>query len=151
MVSASNPFFLPVADEALEKGYVELLRAGFADKPLFASLNRQAFGTPEGWGEVLAKITLNLAALYSADGEFTENAVIAAVAGEYRDFLRSYVEAAASGAKPAKSAKPLGKMPAKKGKTLARSPVKSKAQVKTPSKTKSKTAGKAVAAKGARR
>jgi hypothetical protein len=147
MVSALNPFFLPVADEALEKGYVELLRAGLADKPLFVSLNRHVYDTPDGWGEVLAKITLNLAALYSADGEFTENEVIAAVAEQYRDFLRTYL---ASAAKPSKSARPLGKAPARKGTALA----KPKAKVKAPAKAKSaaKSVSKAVAGrKGARR
>jgi hypothetical protein len=151
MVSASNPYFLPVADEALEEGYVELLRAGLAGKRLFVSLNRQVLEKPEQWGNVLAEITLNVAALYSADGELSEDEAIKAVTYRYGDFLRTYLASAGAEAKPVKSARPLGKTPAKKGKMPAKSPVKSKAPVKTPLKAKAKSASKAVAArKGAR-
>jgi hypothetical protein len=152
MVSGSNPFFLPVADEALEEGYVELLRGGLAGKRLFVSLNPQVFDTPEQWGNVLAEITLNIATLYSADGELSEDEAIKAVTYRYGDFLRSYLESGAPAAKPAKSARPLGKAPARKSKAPAKSPAKSKAVVKTPLKTKTNPASKAVAArKGVRR
>jgi hypothetical protein len=159
MVSAFNPYnTLPVADEALDRGGVELLRAGFADKRLFVSLHRHAIDTPDRWGEVLAEITLNLATLYSADGELTENDVIAAVAAGFRDSLRTYLasssaeEKGTAPATPRKSARP--KMPTRtpvKGKTKVLA--KSKAKVKTPAKAKakSKSASKAVAGrKGAR-
>jgi hypothetical protein len=149
MVSAFNPYnTLPVADEALDLGGVELLRAGFADKRLFVSLHRHAIETPDKWGEVLAEITLNLATLYSADGALTENDVIAAVATGFRDALRMYLASAPAepGAarpkmpksSPVKSTRP--KMPARTpvtGKTKVLS--RSKAKVKAPPKAKAKS------------
>jgi hypothetical protein len=158
MVSAFNPYnTLPVADEALDRGGVELLRAGLADKRLFVSLHRHAIDTPDRWGEVLAEITMNLATLYAAEGGLSENEVIAAVAGGFRDSLRNYLTSSApevKGAKPAKSARPLGKAPARKGKALAKTKAKVKAPAKAKAATKSasKSATKAVAGrKGARR
>jgi Domain of unknown function (DUF5076) len=155
MVSAFNPYnTLPVADEALDLGGVELLRAGFADKRLFVSLHRHAIDTPDRWGEVLAEVTLNLATLYSADGAMTENDVIAAVAAGFRDALRTYLSSSPdepaektrpkpskstpSKSKPVKSTRP--KMPARTpvtGKTKALA--KSKAKVKAPLKAKAKS------------
>jgi hypothetical protein len=148
MVSAFNPYHtLPVADEALDKGGVEVLRAGLADKRLFVSLHRHAIETPDRWGEVLAEITLNLATLYSANGELAENEVIAAVATGFRDSLRKYVGSSAPAGKGTARRKLPAKAPAKrKAKVLA----KSKAKVKMPLKkakslAKSKSASKAAA------
>jgi hypothetical protein len=162
MVSAFNPYHtLPVADEALDRGGVELLRAGLADKRLFVSLRRNAFDTPDRWGEVLAEITLNLATLYAADGEHTEDAVIAAVGAGFGEAMRSYL--ATSGTKSAKSKTPAKgpvKAPAKGKaktpgkaltKTKATAPAKLKARAKPASKP-SKPAAKAMAGrKGARK
>jgi hypothetical protein len=151
MVSAFNPYnTLPVADEALDRGGVELLRAGLADEELHVTV-RRAFEEPHQWGAVLADITLHLAALYSADGDLTKDNVIAIVAQGFAQSLGPVVKSSARGtAGPAKSTRPLGKAPAKKGKA----PAKSKAKVKAPAKAKSsaKSASKAVAGrKGARR
>ena len=154
MVSAFNPFFLPVADEALEKGYVEVLRAGLADKPLFVSLHRHVFDTPDRWGQVLAEITLNLAMLYSADGELSENAVIATITESYKDWLRKYL--ASTAAKPKAPAKGNTKVPAQSvakplTKAKAAAPAKMKARAK-PAKPAARLAGKAMAGrKGARK
>jgi hypothetical protein len=174
MVSAFNPYnTLPVADEALDLGGVELLRAGFADKRLFVSLHRHAIDTPDRWGEVLAEVTLNLATLYSADGAMTENDVIAAVAAGFRDALRTYLASSSdeptgtarpkpSKSKLSKSTRP--KMPTRtpvtgKTKVLSKSKAKVKAPLKAKAKSlsnkspakKSKSASKAVAGrKGAR-
>jgi Domain of unknown function (DUF5076) len=160
MISAFNPYnTLPVADEALDVGGVELLRAGFADKRLFVSLHRHAIETPDRWGEVLAEITLNLATLYAANGDLSENQVIAAVAAGFRDSLRKYVESSVPAGKG--TARP--KAPAKrKAKVLAKSMVKPKTLLKAKAKSlagksmsksqaKSKSASKATAGrKGAR-
>jgi Domain of unknown function (DUF5076) len=152
-MSAFNPYLtLPVEDEALEKGGVELLRVGLADKKFFMSVRSPNSGKPEEWGRVLAGITLRLAKDYAANGDLTENEAIAAVAAGFRDSLRDYVESSSSAARAprAKSVRPLGKAPAKKGKGLA----KSKTSAKTPAKVKaaSKSASKAVTArKGVRR
>ena len=143
---AFNPYdTLPVADEALDKGGVELLRAGLADEELYVTV-RRAFETPDQWGAVLADITLHLAALYSQDGDLTKDNVIAIVAQGFAQSLGPVVKSSAKG----KSARPLGKAPARKGKGLA----KSTAKVKTPAKAKAaaRSASKAVAGrKGARR
>jgi uncharacterized membrane protein YccC len=158
MVTASNPFFLPVADEALEKGYVELLRAGIADKPLFVSLNPHVYDSPDEWGWVLAEITLTLATHYSADGMLDENAVIAAVTEGYKEWLRKYLASAA--AKPKAPAKGKVKAPAKtlaKAEAAAPSEPKARAKpasksAKTAAKPAARLAGKAAAGrKGARK
>jgi len=150
-MSAFNPYnTLPVADEALDRGGVELLRVGLADEELFVTL-RSPFPEPEQWGRVLADVTRHLADHYSANSDLTEDNVIAAVAQAYAQTLRKFVKPsspAAEGARlakraPAKSARPLGKAPAKKAKVLA----KSKAKVKTPAKSKAKPLGKKPAAK----
>jgi Domain of unknown function (DUF5076) len=159
MVSAFNPYHtLPVADEALDRGGVELLRAGLADKRLFVSLHRHALETPDRWGDVLAEITLNLAALYAANGDHTEDAVIAAVAAGYRDALRNYVASSAAKPKaPAKGkARTSAKTPAKPlTKAKAAAPAKLKARAKPaskPAKPAARLAGKATAGrKGARK
>ncbi len=148
---AFNPYdTLPVADEALDKGGVELLRAGLADEELYVTV-RRAFETPDQWGAVLADITLHLAALYSQDGDLTKDNVIAIVAQGFAQSLGPVVKPSAKGksARPGKSAR-LGKATAGKGKLLA----KSKAKAKTPAKAKvkAKSASKAIAGrKGARR
>ncbi len=146
MASASNPFFLPVADEALDKGYVELLRAGLAEKPLFTSLNPHVYSTPDQWGWVLAEITLSLATHYSAGGERSENDVIAAVTEGYKEWLRKYLASA--------SAKPKAPKGKAKGLTkgLTKAPPKAApAKLKARAKPAAKSASKAVTArKGAR-
>jgi hypothetical protein len=147
---AFNPYdTLPVADEALDKGGVELLRAGLADEELYVTV-RRAFETPEQWGAVLADITLHLAALYSQDGDLTKDNVIAIVAQGFAQSLGPVVKSSAKGtARPRKSAR-LGKATAGKGKSLAKSNAKAKTPAKA--KAKAKSASKAVAGrKGARR
>jgi hypothetical protein len=148
---AFNPYdTLPVADEALDKGGVELLRAGLAEEELYVTV-RRVFEKPDQWGAVLADITLHLAALYSQDSDLTKDNVIAIVAQGFAQSLGPAVKSSTKGtARPGKSARPLGKTPAKKGKALA----KTKAKVKTPAKAKAaaRSASKAVAGrKGARR
>jgi hypothetical protein len=145
MVSAFNPYnTLPVADEALDLGGVELVRAGFADKRLFVSLHRHAIETPDKWGEVLAEITLNLATLYSADGTLTENDVIAAVASGFRDSLRTYLASSSETGQPgAAKSKPVKSKPVKstsakstRPKMPTRTPVKGKTKVLAKSRAK---------------
>jgi hypothetical protein len=157
MVSAFNPYnTLPVADEALDRGGVELLRVGLADEELFITL-RSPFQKPDEWGWVLADITRHLADHYSANSDLTEDDVVTAVAQAFAQSLRNFVALASSSgtqtkwARPAKSARPRAKAPAK-GK--ARALAKSKTKVRTPAKVKAKAkpASKAVAGrKGARR
>jgi hypothetical protein len=119
---------LPISNDALDKGGVELLRAGVVDEELFVTA-RRVFPEPAHWGWVLADITRRLASLYAADGNLTEAKASAAIAGAFaRSFRRSGV-----GAK--------------------RQPAKSRPRVKarTKARPKSKPSAKAVARrKGAR-
>lgn len=156
-----NPYdTLPVADEALDKGGAELLRAGLAEEELYVTV-RRAFDKPDQWGGVLADITLHLAALYSQDGDLTQDNVIAIIAQTYAQSLRKFLASApatkgAARTKPTKSARPV-RTPAKtaKGLTKTKAKVKTAAGLKAKSTTASKaakSAGKATAGrKGARR
>jgi hypothetical protein len=149
---AFNPYdTLPVADEALDKGGVELLRAGLAEQELYVTV-RRAFEKPERWGGVLADVTLHLAALYSQDGDLTKDNVIALVAQTYGQALRKFV-ASAERRRPAKAAPRAAKTPGRKAKALARSKAKPTAGLKARSRTaaKKKSAGKAVAGRKGRR
>jgi hypothetical protein len=150
---AFNPYdTLPVADEALDRGGVELLRAGLASEELFITV-RRAFGTPDRWGEVLANITLHLAALYSEESDLTKDNVIAIVAQTFAQSLGPVATPSSSAAKgtgrtkPAKAtAKPLrpgAKAPARKATVQTKKPAKSK--VKTPVRAKAKTTSTTIA------
>jgi hypothetical protein len=155
-MTAFTPYnTLPVADEALDRGGVELLRVGLADEELFITL-RSPFPEPDQWGRVLADVTRHLADLYSTNSNLTGDNVISVVAQAYAQTLRLFVKSSSPATKgarpaksaPAKSARP-GKAPSKKAKVLA----KRKAKVKSPAKAKvkSKSGSKAAAGrKGAR-
>ena len=81
MPSASdNPIYhaLALPEEALANGGVEILRAGLIDDELYVAA-RHAFTDPAQWGEVLADIARRLALLYSAEGEYAEAEVLAAI------------------------------------------------------------------------
>ncbi len=153
MASAFNPYnTLPVADEALDMGGVELLRVGLADEKLFITL-RSSFQKPDEWGWVLADVTRHVADHYSANSDLTEDKVVAAVTQAFAQALRKFVASASpAGTQPAaKSARPGAKAPPKgKAGVLAKS--KTKAQKPAKVKAKAKPASKAVAGrKGARR
>jgi Domain of unknown function (DUF5076) len=83
---------LALPNEALEKGGAEILRAGIIADDLYVSA-RRAFKDPAQWGEVLADITRRLGLLYSAETDFSERQVIAAIESAY---------AADLGARPAR-------------------------------------------------
>lgn len=144
---AFNPYnTLPVADEALDKGGVELLRAGLADQELYVTV-RRAFEEPDRWGGVLADVTLHLAALYSQDGGLTKDNVIARVAQIYGQALREFV----GRRKQAKSARPSAKTSAVKARGLPGGKTKTPAKLKAKSSSKATSAGKAVAGRKAAR
>jgi hypothetical protein len=124
---------LPISNHALDKGGVELLRAGVVDEELFVTARRVAFPEPAHWGWVLADITRRLASLYAADGTFSEADVSAAIVSSFaRSFRSSGADAvrlpsshAVEGkvAKQAKSVRPRAKA---RVKSQAKSQVKSK-------------------------
>ena len=146
MASVSNhPVYdaLPISNDALDKGGVELLRAAVVDEELFVMARLDAFVGQGPWGLVLADIARRLASLYAAEGDLTEAKVTAAIADEFaRSFRRSGASTARypsprtregrEGAKPAKSAR-------------------SRAKPRVQSRAKSKPSTKAIAhRKGAR-
>jgi hypothetical protein len=94
---------LPIPNDALDKGGVEMLRAGIVDEELFVTA-RRAFPEPAHWGYVLADIARRLAALYAAEGDFTEAKASAAITDAFADSLRRSGTAAAPA--KAKAAKP---------------------------------------------
>jgi hypothetical protein len=98
---------LPIPNDALDKGGVEMLRAGVVEEELFVTA-RRAFQEPAHWGYVLADITRRLAALYAAEGDFTEAKASAAIAGAFAHSLRLSATAKPAGhrAKAAPRAEP---------------------------------------------
>jgi uncharacterized protein DUF5076 len=92
---------LPISNDALDRGGVELLRARVVDEELFVAARRVAFPEPSHWGWVLADITRRLASLYAADGKFTEAKVSAAIVGA---FARSFRGSSAGAVRPSSHA-----------------------------------------------
>jgi hypothetical protein len=84
---------LPVPDEAVTQGGVELLRVAMISNKLYLSI-RPGFKDPADWGEVLAEITRRIGLLYEMeDRGFSEADAIVAVEEAY---------AAEMGARPVK-------------------------------------------------
>jgi Domain of unknown function (DUF5076) len=111
---------LPISNDALDKGGVELLRAAIVSEELFVAARSGVFVGPRPWGFVLADIARRLASLYAADGQFTEAQVTTAIADEFARSFRESGESVArfhgprvrqgkEDAKPAKSARPRAK------------------------------------------
>jgi hypothetical protein len=57
---------LVIPTDALDKGGLEILRAGIVADELYVTA-RRAFKNPAQWGDVLADITRHLALLYAAE------------------------------------------------------------------------------------
>ena len=99
---------LALPEQALEKGGLEILRAGIVEDELYVSA-LPAFKAPGQWGEVLADITRRLGAIYAAQMPgMTKKDVTVQIAEAF---------VADMGAKPVKAvaAKPrAAKKPAKK-------------------------------------
>jgi Domain of unknown function (DUF5076) len=124
-MSAFKPYdTLPVADEALDRGGVELLRVGLADEELFVTL-RSPFQKPDQWGRVLADVTRHLADLYAANSDLTEDNVIAAVAAAFAQSLRGFIASSPSAAEGTQR-----KRPPPRAKAPAGSPAKETAPTK---------------------
>src|SRR5690348_9164164 len=74
MADGENKIYhaLVIPAEALERGGVEILRAGLGDDELFVGAAR-AFKDPAVWGDVLADIARHIATMMSAeDGAASE-------------------------------------------------------------------------------
>jgi hypothetical protein len=89
---------LPISNDALDRGGVEMLRAGVVDEELLVTA-RRVFADPAHWGYLLADVVRRLATLYAAEGDFTEAKASAAIAAAFARSLRT------SGIKSVKSAR----------------------------------------------
>ena len=122
--SSSNPIYeaLVIPNDALDKGGVEILRAGLVNDELYVTA-RRVFVDPATWGEVLADITRRLARIHAAEGGHKEKEVLAAIESAFAADLGAPV---ISGSRKAKAksktkTKPARRKPAKaRGKTTSR-------------------------------
>jgi len=112
---------LPIPNDALDKGGVEMLRAGVVEEELFVTA-RRVFADPAHWGYLLADVTRRLATLYAAEGEFTEAKVSAAITRAYAKSLS--ISGTGAPRKPAK------RRTAKSAPTRAKPQAKSKPSIK---------------------
>jgi len=105
---------LPISNNALDKGGVELLRAAIVDEELFIVARLVAFRGPAPWGWVLADIARRLASHYAAQDNLTEAEVTAAIVDAFVQSFRGLGASTArlraphgregrEGVKPAKS------------------------------------------------
>jgi hypothetical protein len=143
---SNHPIYdaLPISNDALDKGGVELLRAAVVDQELFIAARRDAFVGHATWGLVLADIARRLASLYAADGRLTEAEVTTAIADAFAWSFRRLGADTARYPLPRKREGGEGAKPA----NAARSRAKPQAQ----SRAKPKPSAKAMARrKGARR
>jgi hypothetical protein len=69
---------LVIPNDALDRGGMEILRAGLVDDELYVTA-RRVFKDPATWGEILGEITQRLGRIYAAEGEYKAKEVIAAI------------------------------------------------------------------------
>jgi hypothetical protein len=105
---------LVIPNDALDKGGMEILRAGLVDDELYVTA-RRVFKDPATWGEILGEITQRLGRIYAAEGEYKANEVIAAIENAF---------AAEMGARPI--AAPRRKLATKRKPAAKRKPARSK-------------------------
>jgi len=84
---------LVIPDEALDKGGLEILRAGLVDDELYVTA-RRAFKDAATWGEVLADITRRLARIQADEGDVAQREALAAIMSAYAAALGAPVVAA---------------------------------------------------------
>jgi Domain of unknown function (DUF5076) len=87
---------LPISNDVLDEGGVELLRAAIVDEKIFVTARLNAFVGHYAWGLVLADVARRLASLLAADGQKTEAEMTADIADE---FARSFRRLGADGAR----------------------------------------------------
>jgi hypothetical protein len=120
-----NPIYdaLVIPTDALDKGGVEILRAGLIDDELYVTA-RPTFDHPSVWGEVLADITRRISQLYTGDGKYTQKDALAAISGAYAADLGAPVVSAprkpAAKRKTKPATKPARKSATKRAKTASR-------------------------------
>jgi hypothetical protein len=117
---------LVIPTEALDKGGLEILRAGLVEDELYVTA-RRVFKDPAVWGEILAEITQRLGRIYAPEGEYKAREVIAAIVNAFASEMGAPLaprrkRAAKRPAKPAAKRKPA------RAKTRAKKPAKRKAR-----------------------
>ena len=138
MASVGNhPIYdaLPISNDVLDKGGVELLRAAIVDEELFVTVRHEAFsGAPGFWGFVLADIVRRLASHYAAQGKLTQAEATAAVVDSFEhSFRRLGASVARWSSRRAREGKE-GAKPAKSGRPRAKPQVRSRAKSKPSTK-----------------
>jgi len=105
-----NPIYeaLVIPTEALDKGGLEILRAGLIEDELYVTA-RPTFDHPSVWGEVLADITRRISQLYAGGGKYTQKDALAAISGAYAADLGAPVMSAPR--KPRASARKTNRKP----------------------------------------
>ena len=121
---------LALPDDALDKGGIEILRAGVINDELYVSA-RNVLQDMAQWGEVLADITRRIAELVAAEGEYSEQEAIAAIASAFAADLGA---PAVPAAKPTRKAGKGAKRARRPAKKPAKRPAKSRAARKSRSK-----------------
>ncbi len=123
---------LPISNDVLDKGGVELLRAAIVDEELFVTARLVAFMGHAPWGWGLADIARRLASLYAADGHLTEAEVTTAIADEFARSFRAGHAARHPSPRTRKGSE--GTKPAKFARSRAKRPVRSRAKSRPSSK-----------------
>jgi hypothetical protein len=116
-----NPIYdaLVVPTEALDKGGLEILRAGLIEDELYVTA-RPTFDHPSVWGEVLADVTRRISRLYAADGKYTQKDALAAISGAFAADLGAPVVSKPRKAVAKRKSKTATKSATKRAKTAAR-------------------------------
>src|SRR5262249_19814036 len=100
---------LALPAEALDKGGLEILRAGLVEDELYVAA-RRVFKEPATWGEVLGDIARRIAAIYSIeDTDLAEKEIVADIV----EAFAAEMGLPAVKDKPAKRMRPARKKPAK--------------------------------------
>jgi hypothetical protein len=132
---------LPISNDILDKGGVELLRAAVVDQELFVTARLDAFVRPYPWGFVLADIARRLASLYAADDQLTEAEATTAIADEFARSLRMLGAGTARYPSPHTRAGSESSKPAQSARSRPKTPVQSRAKSKPSTKAMARRKG----------
>jgi Domain of unknown function (DUF5076) len=134
---SNHPIYdaLPISNDVLDKGGMELLRAAIVDEELLVTVRREAFsGAPGFWGFVLADVVRRLASHYAAGGRFTQAEATAAVVDSFQgSFRRLGASVARWPSRSAREGKE-GAKPAKSNRSRAKPQARTRAKPKPSSK-----------------
>jgi hypothetical protein len=105
---------LALPSEALDKGGLEILRAGLIDDELYVSA-RRVFKGPATWGEVLGEIARRIATIHAMeDTELTEQEIVAEIVEAFASEMGLVAKATPKKKSAAKRASPARKSSSRK-------------------------------------